>query len=260
MSAIAESGHRLSRRITDRSSCFCGPPRGHGSQPGSTVCSRHQRSGTLDPKVSAANLEAIGGSTLKAVGHATRQSLVGRSSKAATSGRTTAVQRQFFETGDLTLTTLSRRSPASKAAVRRRPRAPIRQRSSLVYFDIGRQQEAPPLSQQCTATELQEFFEALCEGFIAWVDDELLHRENGPMRRALSPARGRAAADAATAVSSSPQRRNDRWRGRRRSCSSPGLAGPGCAGCPSASRRPRQFGRTAAAYRNPASSCRWGSC
>lgn len=47
---------------------------------------------------------------------------------------------------------------------------------SLVYFDIGRQQEAPPLSQQCTATELQAFFEALCERFIAWADSELDHR------------------------------------------------------------------------------------
>ena len=48
---------------------------------------------------------------------------------------------------------------------------------SLVYFDIGRQQEAPPLSQQCTANELQAFFEALCERFIAWADGELEHRE-----------------------------------------------------------------------------------
>ncbi len=48
---------------------------------------------------------------------------------------------------------------------------------SLVYFDIGRQQEAPPLSQQCTAVELQAFFEALCERFVAWADAELVHRE-----------------------------------------------------------------------------------
>ena len=48
---------------------------------------------------------------------------------------------------------------------------------SLVYFDIGRQQEAPPLSQQCTASELQAFFEALCQRFIAWADSELVHRE-----------------------------------------------------------------------------------
>lgn len=48
---------------------------------------------------------------------------------------------------------------------------------SLVYFDIGKQQEAPPLSQQYTAAVLQAFFEALCERFIAWADDELAHRE-----------------------------------------------------------------------------------
>jgi DNA excision repair protein ERCC-2 len=48
---------------------------------------------------------------------------------------------------------------------------------SLVYFDIGRQQEAPPLSQQFTANELQAFFEAQCERFIAWADAELVHRE-----------------------------------------------------------------------------------
>ena len=47
---------------------------------------------------------------------------------------------------------------------------------SLVYFDIGRQQESPPLLQHCTANELQTFFEALCERFIAWADDELAHR------------------------------------------------------------------------------------
>ncbi|MEP6874326.1 MAG: ATP-dependent DNA helicase [Burkholderiales bacterium] len=47
---------------------------------------------------------------------------------------------------------------------------------SLVYFDVGRQQEAPPLSRQCTAIELQGFFEKLCERFIAWADDELDHR------------------------------------------------------------------------------------
>ena len=47
---------------------------------------------------------------------------------------------------------------------------------ALVYFDIGKQQEAPPLLQTCTATELQAFFEALCERFIAWADSELDHR------------------------------------------------------------------------------------
>lgn len=48
---------------------------------------------------------------------------------------------------------------------------------SLVYFDIGSKREAPPLSQQCTAVELQAFFEALCERFIAWAEAELAHRE-----------------------------------------------------------------------------------
>jgi DNA excision repair protein ERCC-2 len=49
---------------------------------------------------------------------------------------------------------------------------------SLVYFDVGRQQEAPPLLQQCTANELQAFFEDLCERFIDWADAELAHRES----------------------------------------------------------------------------------
>ena len=48
---------------------------------------------------------------------------------------------------------------------------------SLVYYDIGSEQEAPPLLQQCTAIELQAFFDALCERFIAWADAELAHRE-----------------------------------------------------------------------------------
>jgi DNA excision repair protein ERCC-2 len=47
---------------------------------------------------------------------------------------------------------------------------------SLVYFDIGKQQEAPPLLQRCTAEELQAFFEALCERFLAWAELELAHR------------------------------------------------------------------------------------
>ena len=38
---------------------------------------------------------------------------------------------------------------------------------SLVYFDIGRQQQAPAVTRHCTAAELQAFFEALCERFIA---------------------------------------------------------------------------------------------
>jgi DNA excision repair protein ERCC-2 len=48
---------------------------------------------------------------------------------------------------------------------------------SLVYFDIGRQTEAPPLVQSCTATGLQTFFEQLCERFLTWADGELHHRE-----------------------------------------------------------------------------------
>jgi len=48
---------------------------------------------------------------------------------------------------------------------------------SLVYFDIGRQEEAPPLEQRFAAPELQTFFEALCERFITWADLELEHRE-----------------------------------------------------------------------------------
>ncbi len=48
---------------------------------------------------------------------------------------------------------------------------------SLVYFDVGRQTEATPLVQVCTATELQAFFAGLCERFITWADGELRHRE-----------------------------------------------------------------------------------
>ena len=47
---------------------------------------------------------------------------------------------------------------------------------ALVYFDIVSQQAAPPLTLNCQATELQAFFEALCERFLQWADDELLHR------------------------------------------------------------------------------------
>ena len=48
---------------------------------------------------------------------------------------------------------------------------------SLVYFDVGSQKESPPLTQKCTASELQAFFEALCERFVAWAHGELKHRE-----------------------------------------------------------------------------------
>ncbi|HYN61953.1 MAG TPA: ATP-dependent DNA helicase [Rubrivivax sp.] len=47
---------------------------------------------------------------------------------------------------------------------------------SLVYFDIGKQVEAPPLQEHCTAPELQAFFETLCEHFLAWSECELEHR------------------------------------------------------------------------------------
>jgi DNA excision repair protein ERCC-2 len=47
---------------------------------------------------------------------------------------------------------------------------------SLVYFDVLRQTEQPPLVQHCSAEELQVFLEALCERFVGWADLELDHR------------------------------------------------------------------------------------
>ena len=47
---------------------------------------------------------------------------------------------------------------------------------SLVYFDVDRQAKAPPLLEHCTATDLQAFFEALCERFLVWAELELAHR------------------------------------------------------------------------------------
>ncbi len=47
---------------------------------------------------------------------------------------------------------------------------------SLVYFDIGQQEEQPPLSRQRTAAELKTFFDALCGRFLAWAESELAHR------------------------------------------------------------------------------------
>ena len=47
---------------------------------------------------------------------------------------------------------------------------------ALVYYDVGRQQAAPPLLLHCGADELQQFFEALCERFLHWADQELTHR------------------------------------------------------------------------------------
>jgi DNA excision repair protein ERCC-2 len=46
---------------------------------------------------------------------------------------------------------------------------------SLVYFDIARQSETA-LEQHCSADELRQFFESLCERFIAWAEGELAHR------------------------------------------------------------------------------------
>ena len=47
---------------------------------------------------------------------------------------------------------------------------------SLVYFDVDKQAEAPALHQHCTATELEAFFQALCERFLVWAELELAHR------------------------------------------------------------------------------------
>ena len=47
---------------------------------------------------------------------------------------------------------------------------------ALVYFDIGRQQEATALTRECSAAELQAFFETLCDRFLLWADQELAHR------------------------------------------------------------------------------------
>ncbi len=47
---------------------------------------------------------------------------------------------------------------------------------ALVYFDVGRQQEATALQEQCSAAELQAFFETLCERFLVWAERETEHR------------------------------------------------------------------------------------
>ena len=47
---------------------------------------------------------------------------------------------------------------------------------ALVYFDVGRQREAPALTLECDASELQAHFEALCQQFIDWAGRELSHR------------------------------------------------------------------------------------
>jgi len=47
---------------------------------------------------------------------------------------------------------------------------------SLIYFDVGRQCEEPPISEHCSAHDLQQFFERLCRRFVDWADRELAHR------------------------------------------------------------------------------------
>jgi len=47
---------------------------------------------------------------------------------------------------------------------------------ALVYFDIGSEKETV-LEERCTATELQTYFEAQCEIFLAWAMREMRHRE-----------------------------------------------------------------------------------
>jgi Rad3-related DNA helicase len=48
---------------------------------------------------------------------------------------------------------------------------------ALVYYDVDQQREAAPLSQRFDAAELDAFFEALCERFMAWAEAETQHRE-----------------------------------------------------------------------------------
>lgn len=46
---------------------------------------------------------------------------------------------------------------------------------SLVYFDIGRQHETA-FTERFDAASLRQFFESLCERFLAWAERELVHR------------------------------------------------------------------------------------
>jgi DNA excision repair protein ERCC-2 len=46
---------------------------------------------------------------------------------------------------------------------------------ALVYYDIGSQQETV-LEETCTAAALKQFFEAQCELFLAWSEQEMQHR------------------------------------------------------------------------------------
>ena len=46
---------------------------------------------------------------------------------------------------------------------------------ALVYFDIGRQQETV-FTERCTAAQLRQHFEAQCERFLDWAEQQLAHR------------------------------------------------------------------------------------
>jgi len=48
-------------------------------------------------------------------------------------------------------------------------------RLGLVYFDIATQKETS-LTERFDAVDLQRFFETICERFLAWADQELVHR------------------------------------------------------------------------------------
>ena len=47
---------------------------------------------------------------------------------------------------------------------------------ALVYFDVGRQREEPPIIEHYSAVDLQQFFEGLCRRFVDWADREIAHR------------------------------------------------------------------------------------
>lgn len=47
---------------------------------------------------------------------------------------------------------------------------------SLVYFDVASLQETP-LTEHHTAHELRQYFEAQCERFLAWAEQEMAHRQ-----------------------------------------------------------------------------------
>jgi DNA excision repair protein ERCC-2 len=50
-------------------------------------------------------------------------------------------------------------------------------RVSLVYFEISSQEETS-LVELCSASELRQFFESLCESFLAWGVQEFAHRQH----------------------------------------------------------------------------------